>query len=72
MVDFTLPLEMAQVQSLVRELRSHMPRGAAKKKKKEPPIVRAPMWDRHQSRRPQACFDSLVKSGSMRLAQGLT
>ena len=34
-LDSALPLQEAQVRSLVRELRSHMPRGTAKKKKEE-------------------------------------
>ena len=31
----TLPMQAAQVPSLIRELRSHMPCGTAKKKKRE-------------------------------------
>ena len=34
-LDFMLPLQSAQVQSLVRELRVHKPHGVAKKKKKK-------------------------------------
>ena len=39
MVKTAFPLQGAQVRSPVRELRSHMPRGVAKKKKKKKEII---------------------------------